>query len=118
MIPGDYTLHVLRGRSLRFRLECFSDADATVLVDLTGCTVEAAIRPVSGDAPQVPLTATVVDADGVTPEDGVIEIAAAAEDTALLTGTYYEWTVVVTDTLGDPREILRGAVKVRIDPNL
>ncbi len=115
MIPGDYTLNLFRGRAETWRAQLFQDAAATEEVDLTGCTPLAGISTPDG---KIDLTCAVVVEGAIDATDGWVEISITAEDSALLTGTLYSWTLGITDSLGDWNPCLKGPVMVQKDDSL
>jgi hypothetical protein len=118
IIPGDYDLTLYRGRKQAWRAACCSDDQGNEATPLTGYTAAAAIRPVDGGEPRIELSAIVVDDADNSPADGLIEFGISAEDSAQLTGTYYSWTAVVIDSVGQHHPILKGKVHVKIDDTL
>jgi hypothetical protein len=114
-IPGDYTLNLFRGRAAKRRAQLFQDADATLPVDLTGCTPAAGITTPDG---KLTLACAVVVEDGITAADGWVDITITDEQAALLTGRYYTWTMGVTDSQEDWNPCLKGAVIVQADDSL
>lgn len=115
MIPGDYNLTIYRGRAERWRMQLFQDSPPTRPVDLTGCTPVAGIGRLAG---KIDLECTVVVEDGITAEDGWVEVAISAEDSALLTGTLYPWTAGILDSQEDWNPCLQGDVHVLTDDSL
>lgn len=115
MIPGDYTLQLFRGRARTWRAQLFQDAEATQTVDLTGCTPVAGITTPAG---KIELACTVVDEEGIDPEDGWVEISITAGQAEDLTGTLYSWTMGIEDSLGDWTPALKGPVLVETDDSL
>ena len=115
MIPGDYNLTIYRGRAERWRMQLFQDSPPTLPVILTGCTPVAGITTPDG---KIELDCAVVVEDGITAEDGWVEVAITAEDSALLTGTLYPWTAGIIDSQADWNPCLKGSAHVLTDDSL
>lgn len=115
MIPGDYTIQLLRGRAEIIRCQLFQDKAATLPVDLTGCTPAAGISTPAGN---VPLDCDVVEEGAIDATDGYVDVTVTAEQAADLTGSFYSWSLGITDSLGDWNPCLQGPVLVNPDPSL
>ncbi len=118
MIAGDYTLEVWRGNADTWYGIAYQDAAATQPTNLTGCTGEAAIRPPGGGSPQIPLTLEIPDDEDHPAAAGWFKVSITDANAALLTGSFYQWTAVIIDTLGDRNPMLKGPVNVMIDDTL
>lgn len=115
MIPGDYTINLFRGRAETIRCQLFQDATATLPVILTGCTPAAGIATPGGN---IELACAVVVEDGIDATDGYVDVTITAEQSALLTGTLYRWTMGITDSLDEWNPCLQGPVQVMTDDSL
>jgi hypothetical protein len=116
MNPGNFTLTLFRGRARKWRARLWQDREKTQLVPLDGCTPVAGISLAGGE--RIELACSVVEDEENAPDGRLVEITISAEQAALLTGTYYSWTLGVEDSAGDWNPCLKGPVQVTTDDSL
>jgi len=107
MTPAILTLPVTRGLPLAIELDLCSDDLGAVPVDLTGCSLAAAIRPAAAALPKVELHCIITDA-----VMGKLTLSLDQAATALLTSDPHLWDLVVTDASGVPVPVLTGRVEI------
>jgi hypothetical protein len=91
----------------------FLESDYTTPTDLTGCTIEAAIRPAQGVAPQTVFGVEITDA-----LSGVALLNLTAIQTAALPIGTSVWDLVIIDRSARQVPVLTGRAEIINNANL